>query len=123
MGTTPTHFVSGDFDADGDTDLAVSNSGSDDVSILERDTTGTNNTFMPAVSVAVGVNPQSIAIGDIDGLNGLDLIVANGTDNNVSVLINDGKGVFTAGTPIATAASPFDVQRNLSRSFPSKSHH
>jgi len=110
VGTTPTHIVSGDFDADGDTDLAVSNSGSDDVSILLRDTASGNNQFDPAVSVAVGVNPQAIAIGDIDGLNGLDLIVANGSDNNVSVLMNDSKGVFTAGTPVATAASPFDVQ-------------
>ncbi|MHC4082687.1 MAG: hypothetical protein ACYSU2_15345, partial [Planctomycetota bacterium] len=38
----------------------------------------------------VGSAPMSGAVGDLDGVNGPDLVVANYGDDNISVLLNEG---------------------------------
>ena len=43
-----------------------------------------------------GDQPISVAIGDLDGVNGPDLAVANNTSDDVSVLLNQGDGTFAA---------------------------
>ncbi len=43
-----------------------------------------------------GDAPFSVAIGDLDGVNGPDLAVANGFSDNVSVLLNQGDGTFAS---------------------------
>ena len=54
-------------------------------------------TFAPEVSytvtTCVGSSPHSVAIGDLDGINGPDLAVAN-SGNNVSVFLNNGDDTF-----------------------------
>jgi hypothetical protein len=47
-----------------------------------------NLAFAAAVDYAAGTAPRSIALGDLNGDGKLDLTVANGTSNNVSVLLN-----------------------------------
>ncbi|MHC4129506.1 MAG: hypothetical protein ACYSUA_15335, partial [Planctomycetota bacterium] len=41
-----------------------------------------------------GDNPYSVAVGDLDGVNGPDLAVANNASEDVSVLLNRGDGTF-----------------------------
>src|SRR5947209_20480888 len=50
----------------------------------------------PAMDLAVGASPYSVAMGDFNGDGHLDLAVANGGSNDVSVLLGDGGGTFQA---------------------------
>jgi hypothetical protein len=76
-------------------DLAVANYTSDDVSLLLNNGDGT---FQAAKEV--GLNgpdgAQSITAADFNGDHVLDLAVANYSTDDVSVLLNDGNGNFTA---------------------------
>ena len=87
----------GDIDADGTDDIAASNLSSDDVNILIGDGDGTFTE--PATSPEpVGDGPEGLAIGDLQGGPGPDLVVANTFGTNTTVLIGDGAGNFTAAT-------------------------
>ena len=55
-----------------------------------------NGTFQTAVNYATGASQSSVAIGDLDGDDDLDLAVANPWSNNVSVLLGNGDGTFQA---------------------------
>ncbi len=73
----------GDLDADGDLDLAVTDSGSDQVSILLGPGDGL---FASPVSYAAGDSPCSVALGDLDGDVDLDLVVADCLSQSVGHL-------------------------------------
>ena len=66
-------------------DLAVVNSGGNNVSILSGNG---NGGFAAAVNKSVGNNPEGIVAGDFNGDSSIDLAVANQGDNNVSVLLD-----------------------------------
>ena len=89
-------LVAGDWDGDGDPDLAA-NSGISTVNVLENDGTGD---FTPADTVSGQTNVQALIAGDWDGDGDLDLASANFGSSVVGILINDGFGDFTAGNPI-----------------------
>jgi hypothetical protein len=56
-----------------------------------------------------GVNPYSLALGDLNGDGFLDLVASNQNANTVSVLLGDGIGGFGAKTTFATGATPYGV--------------
>ena len=74
-----------DLDRDGDLDLAVANTWSDNVSILKNNGDGT---FQTKVDYGVGDYPFSVFCADLDGDGDFDLAVANEGSNNVSILKN-----------------------------------
>ena len=86
-GDGPSSVAIGDLNGDGALDLAVANSGSDNVSVLLGNGDGT---FGIAGNYPAGDGPSSIAIGDLNGDGALDLAVANSGSSDVSVLINTG---------------------------------
>jgi len=100
IGIGPEAVGIGDFDGDGNLDLAVPNFGSSNVSILLGNGSGG---FGPAVSVGAGANPSAIAAGDLDNDGKLDLAVTNSGGGNVSILLGNGGGGFTAASPAAYA--------------------
>ena len=51
-------------------------------------------TFAPAVNYGAGNSPVTVAVGDFNGDGKQDLAVANGGDNNVSILLGNGDGTF-----------------------------
>ena len=59
--------VAGDFNGDLNLDLAVTNGGDDNVSILLGNGDGTFDPATPA-TVDVGDNPIALAVGEFDGL-------------------------------------------------------
>jgi FG-GAP-like repeat/Bacterial Ig-like domain len=94
-GTLPLSVVSGDFNQDGNLDLASANQGANTVSIMLGNGTGA---FAAATSVAVGVTPTAISSGDFNNDGILDLATANQTAGTISVLIGNGTGGFTVTT-------------------------
>lgn len=107
VGTQPNALVAGDFNGDGRPDLAVSNSGDNDVDIYLGNGNGTF-TASPGNPIAVGTDPISIVAGNFDAGTTLDLAVANSGSGNVSILLGNGNGTFTSSL-IAAGTSPSSV--------------
>jgi hypothetical protein len=101
---TPFAVAVGDFNRDGNQDLATANYFSANVSVLLGDGAGS---FGAATNFGAGTDPRSIAVGDFNGDGKQDLAVANFNSNNVSILRGDGAGSFSAATNFLAAPNPF----------------
>ena len=123
VGSNPGSIAVGDFNGDGNLDLAVANEADDNVSILLG--TGTGSFVVPAPVFPVGSSPTSVAVGDFDGDGKLDLAVTNNGDIDVSILLNtcaticDAPSFGTAtnfpvgDTPLSLAVGDFNADGNL----------
>jgi uncharacterized repeat protein (TIGR01451 family) len=96
----PVAVTLGDFDADGDLDLAIVGSVHDTVSILHN---AAGALTEGSGGIAVGHTPLSVSTGDLNGDGLLDLAVANRNGDSVSVLVNGG-GAFPASLDFTLAA-------------------
>ncbi len=108
-GAEPLAVAIADFNSDNIPDLAIANNVTNNVQLLLGHDGGGgigDGTFTTGNTIGVGVEPMSIASGNIDGDVGghMDLAVANFSDNTVSVLLGDGTGGFSGAT-----GSPYDV--------------
>ncbi len=65
--------------------------------------------FAPAVNYATGDSPNSIFCADLDGDGNLDLAVANYYSSNLSVLMNNGNGIFQPPVNYAAGENPTSV--------------
>lgn len=81
-----THAAIARLDGDLHPDIVVTNSYTNNVSVLIN---AGNGTFGPATPYAVGTSPFAATVGDLNGDGGADLVVANSGSANVSVLLND----------------------------------
>ncbi|MHC4140340.1 MAG: FG-GAP-like repeat-containing protein [Planctomycetota bacterium] len=68
-----------------------------------------DGTFAAPVQYDAGTHPVSVAMGDLDGVNGLDLAVANQYSDDISVLLNHGDGTFAAAVAHDAANGPLSV--------------
>jgi hypothetical protein len=68
-----------------------------------------DGTFGAKTDFGTGADPNSVAIGDLNGDGKPDLAVANEPSNTVSVLLGNGDGTFGAKTDFGTGASPNSV--------------
>ena len=103
IGNNQEGVVVGDFNGDGNADLAISISDSSNVAIVLGNGDGT---FQAPGYFAVGTNPHFIAIGDFNGDGKADLVTANNTDNSVSILLGNGDGTFGPNTDLAVGMNP-----------------
>ena len=112
VGTAPRAVAFGDFNGDGKMDMAVANAGNagagDDGSgsILLGNGDGT---FQLASNIPAGRNPISIAVGDFNGDNRLDLAVTDSGNNTLSILLGNGDGTFQAPVSYGTGVGPTSV--------------
>ena len=99
VGKTPTSVESADLNGDGNADLALSNGGSKDVSVLLGDGSGRFGAA-PGSPIAVGGDPRALAIADLNGDGHPDLAVP--IPNRVAILLGDGTGRFgqAPGSPL-----------------------
>lgn len=109
-GTNPRSVAVGDFNGDLKLDFAAANYGSNSVSVRLGNGDG-NFDFKPPPydSPPAGTKPQSVSVGDFNGDQKLDLVVANDYSNNVNVLLGDGMGGFGTPTSFAAGTNPYSV--------------
>ena len=99
-GGNPTGVVIGDFNKDGNLDLAVADFIAQEVSVFLGNGDGT---FQTAKTYAAGANPSSIVMADFNGDGNLDLATTStpspsNPGNLVTLLMGNGDGTF--GAPI-----------------------
>jgi Flp pilus assembly secretin CpaC len=87
-------------------DLVIANATTNNVTVLLGNGDGTFSEA-PGSPYAVGVNPSSVVVADLNGDGNLDFAVANKGDNTISFFKGDGTGKFTA-----FPSSPFTLQNN-----------
>jgi VCBS repeat-containing protein len=103
----PASVAVGDFNGDGNPDLAVANQLSSTVSVLLGSAGG--GFIRQAPDLGVGGFPVSVAVGDFNGDQDPDLAVANGF-GTVSVLLGGGGASFARQTPDLTiGGTPWSV--------------
>jgi len=100
-GQLPMYAVAGDFNGDGHIDLAVTNFGGGNVSILLGNRDGT---FGPP-NFAAGRSPEYIAMADLNGDGKLDLAVGDSSAGTVLVLFGNGDGKFKTATALSTGGA------------------
>jgi VCBS repeat protein/FG-GAP repeat protein len=103
-GTNPSGIAVTDLTGSGNLDLVVSNSGSGSISVFMHGATA--GTFMSAVDIATGGQPNQVVAGDLTGSGAnLDLALAdNSPAGNAIVLVHDpaNPGKFLAPIQLAT---------------------
>ena len=112
-GTAPYDLVVDDFDNDGNLDVVVCNSGSDNIAFLAG--TGTEIFGVPIIS-PVNDRPVDIDSGDFDNDGNLDVVVSYQGTDTVSVLLGTGTGTFgnvidTTFDPEESFHSNFEIHR------------
>ena len=107
-GVTPYYVTSADIDNNGTPDLLVLNVASNTVSVLTNNGDGTF-----AAKVDYGVGDSSFGGGidasDFDSDGYLDVVVGNGGDDTISILMNNGDGTFATEVTYATGPAPYSV--------------
>lgn len=101
-------ITAGDFNHDGNPDLAIVDGTNSQVvvAITNRDrfAAGDCDNATASNKIPVSTGPTSIAAGDLDLNNTLDLVV--GVQGGVSILRGDGNGGFSVEPPLAAGADP-----------------
>ncbi|HJP92104.1 MAG TPA: VCBS repeat-containing protein [Pyrinomonadaceae bacterium] len=108
----PSEIALGDLNGDGKPDVAVASHDSYGVVVLLGDGKG-GLAIAPnsPVMMKVGQHPHThgLAIADVNRDNKLDLITDNNADNDISIVLGDGRGNFTPApqSPFAVGPSPY----------------
>ena len=105
-GITLVGITAGDFNNDGNVDLAVTDYDGNNIYILLGKG---NGTFLTPVAVAVAGNPEEIVAADFNNDGNIDLAVAEYSGNAVKVLLGNGVGGFTASGTFSTGSAPYSL--------------
>lgn len=102
MGTPVNVVVVADFNNSGFMDFAVTDGANHNIVVFinNGNYTFTSTTY----SCGAGV-PQGLAAGDLNGINGVDLVAVCTGSNTINVFRNNGSGVFTVLVPQAIPAN------------------
>ncbi len=65
--------------------------------------------YLPAVESGVGADPVAVAAGDLNGDGKPDLVVANKSDDTISVLLGEGGGVFAPAVQYPVGLLPSSI--------------
>jgi hypothetical protein len=92
VGNHPIDVAVGDFDQDGNSDLAVANETGRTISVLRGTGTGALAT---ARELVLAGEPQQIAVADLNGDGAPEIIVPLPALDELHIFVNDGGGVFS----------------------------
>ena len=106
-GLHPHSMVTGDFNGDGNLDMAVTNSDSNTLTLLLGNGDGTFTARQD--NLAPGNSFMAIAAGDFNGDGKLDLAATNSNSNTVTILLGNGDGTFKAAQDISAIDSPYAI--------------
>ena len=98
----------GDFNGDGKLDIAGATLGSNPGGVLAFLGDGTGQ-FTRAFTLDIGWPDGPLAVGDFNGDGKLDIVVADGGNNNLSILLGDGTGNFILASSPVTGSGPSSV--------------
>jgi len=106
-GGTPSLIATGDLDGDGRREIVTLNETGNSVSILIAGKRGGVD-FAPGAPIPVGRHPVGLALADVNGDGHLDIVTANQTSRDVTVLLGDGRGGFSPapGSPVNVSGAP-----------------
>ncbi len=96
VGTDPTGLTVANLN--GQPDLLVADTGSNDVSVLLGQGSGSSWTLISGARVQTDAGPVAMVVGNLLGGSQTDLAVANSGANNVQVFPGDGGGFFSEKT-------------------------
>ncbi len=106
-GSGPYNVVTGDFNNDGILDFAVVDNNTPTVSVYIGHGDGT---FAAAVTYPINDLGLDIKVGDFNGDGRLDIVTANGYENNtLSVLLGNGDGTFQSEVAYTAGDAPSGV--------------
>jgi streptogramin lyase len=97
----PYSIAADDFNNDGELDIFVANSGTNNIGILLGSGNGSFG-LQTTYGITPGSRPHSIVIADFNQDKQLDVAVSNYDTNNISVLIGFGNGSFAAPIILST---------------------
>jgi hypothetical protein len=107
VGQSPQSMSIADFNDDGFSDIAISNSVpvamNSTVSVLLGDGKGA---FAARLPLEIGEAGRGTGVADFNGDGHADLVVANSNSHSVSVLLGDGRGHFAAKTDFRVGTNP-----------------
>lgn len=106
VGLYPLGIDSGDFDKDGDLDLAVSNHSGSSVTVLSNNGAGK---FSTLTTLTTGSGPIDTLVADVDGDAYLDILVPNFGSSSVSVFINNKSGGFKSAVNYTTFGNAYRI--------------
>ena len=92
-----TSVAIGDFDGDGEPDLAMSEADRNRVTLIRWD--GSGLSLDRNIDLAPGISPLALVAGDFDGDGRTDLVASGASDSQL--LSGDGAGGFTPGAVLA----------------------
>ena len=106
VGIRPSGITTGDYDNDGDTDLATTVDNPDRIVVLLNDGTG-QYSLGPSTLLPNSSSPQDVVAGDLDGDGNIDLAVAvRDPQGAVLIMLNNGAGTFVMSSSVAVGARP-----------------
>jgi hypothetical protein len=111
-GTVISAVTSGDLNNDGIPDLVVADRANNQVFVLTGNGSGGYNSPVAYSTIVAGKgrSPVSIAIGLLSSIGtGPDIVVASATDSVVTILANNGAGVFTGFSALGVGLNPTQV--------------
>jgi parallel beta-helix repeat protein len=100
---SPHSVIAGDFNNDGNYDIAVVNESTNNVSILLGNGDGS---FDPAVHYETGTYPCMVRTHDFNSDGNLDIAVTNESSQDVSILLGTGDGTFNSAVNYAAGNDP-----------------
>jgi uncharacterized protein (TIGR03437 family) len=103
VGKSPSNLTVADINNDTFSDIVVTNSADNTVSVVRGNGDGT---FIPASTFAVGKNPVAVMAQDINGDGLMDLIVADAGSSDIAELYGNGNGSFQTAIINKTPAPP-----------------